>query len=114
MKRGTNNVAWNRVTRSLALSDQDSRCAYCKTRLTETNATADHVVPKARKGSNRRENIAAACKPCNRAKGDMSKGQFQKAVKHGKGGFAIQLAWMRRSINVATDRAVRNIERACR
>ena len=114
MKHGTDNRAWNRVTRSMALADQEGRCGYCKTRLSQDTVTADHIIPRSRGGSNRRVNIVASCRACNAAKGDMSLQKFLKAVKACDGGFAIKLAWVRRSINLATDRAVRNIERACR
>lgn len=114
VKHGTDNRAWNRVTRSIALADQEGRCAYCRTRLCQSTTTADHVVPRAHRGSDRRENIVAACGACNSIKGHMSAAAFKKLVKRGEGSFAIQLAWVRRSINLATDRAVRNIERTCR
>ncbi len=114
MKHGTDNFAWKQVARSMALAEQEGRCAYCRTRLTQADATADHVIPRKRRGSDRSDNIVAACGPCNSAKGHMSAARFKKAVKAREGGFAIQLAWLRRSINLATDRAVRNIERACR
>lgn len=100
----------------MALAEQEGRCAYCRTRLTQADATADHVIPRKRRDSDRGSNIVAACGPCNSAKGHMSKAAFKKLVKQGAGSprFAIQLAWVHRSINLATDRAVRNIERACR
>lgn len=44
------------------------RCAYCKKKA----ETIDHVVPRARGGTNSWENCVAACFPCNNRKADMS------------------------------------------
>lgn len=47
-------------------------CAYCHVGLTDDNRTLDHVIPRARGGSNATENLVLACVKCNREKGDMS------------------------------------------
>ncbi len=46
---------------------QNHRCAYCSQSLP---LTLDHVIPLARGGKHVRENILAACKPCNSRKSD--------------------------------------------
>lgn len=44
------------------------RCHYC--REERRGRTVDHIVPLARGGSNRKENLIPACGPCNQAKGN--------------------------------------------
>lgn len=45
-------------------------CHYCKEKFPVAEMTEDHIVPKARNGSNKLFNIVPACKPCNGAKGN--------------------------------------------
>jgi 5-methylcytosine-specific restriction endonuclease McrA len=45
-----------------------NRCTYCGRPLNLRNATRDHIVPKIQGGSNRQENLTAACETCNVAK----------------------------------------------
>lgn len=45
-------------------------CQYCGQRLPAEDLTYDHVVPRARGGLTRWENIATSCSPCNHRKGD--------------------------------------------
>jgi 5-methylcytosine-specific restriction endonuclease McrA len=53
-------------TRQGVLNRDAQTCAYCGGRA----ETMDHVVPKSRGGRHVWENVVAACKPCNAAKGD--------------------------------------------
>lgn len=46
----------------------DHECAYCGGHAT----TMDHIVPKARGGKNKWENVTAACRKCNGMKSDNS------------------------------------------
>ncbi len=50
------------------------RCAYC--RQTHVPLQIEHIVPKARDGSNRVSNLTTACKPCNDAKGTRTAAEF--------------------------------------
>lgn len=104
-------AAFIRVYREQARIEQKSRCKYCQERLSARSATADHVKPRSKQGSDRRENIVAACEPCNKAKGSMSVGEFQKLLHSFPAGHDIQilLAWSRRRINLAVARAERRI-----
>lgn len=52
------------------LLEQHPRCRWCSKTLTTRTATLEHVVPKAQGGTNRWENLALACKPCNVKRGD--------------------------------------------
>ena len=44
------------------LAKSNGRCAYCKH---EAKLTMDHVIPLSRGGSHTKENVVAACGPCN-------------------------------------------------
>lgn len=106
-------AAFIRVYREQARIDQKSRCKYCQERITARTATADHVKPRSRNGSDRKDNIVAACQPCNAAKGSMSVAEFQKllhAFPTGHG-IPILMAWSRRRINLAVARSERRIMR---
>ncbi len=50
------------------------KCAYCK--ATNVRVQIEHIVPKARDGSNRVSNLTIACKPCNDAKGKRTAAEF--------------------------------------
>jgi hypothetical protein len=71
------------------------------------------VIPVALNGGHFRENIKAACKPCNRLKGALSVNQFMKRVKHASTGDNIEflLARFRRRVNLQIIRSC-NVIRA--
>jgi 5-methylcytosine-specific restriction endonuclease McrA len=43
----------------------DHRCLYCGGQFSRSELTRDHVVPISRGGSDKWENLVAACKRCN-------------------------------------------------
>jgi len=49
--------------------DSDGFCSYCGTELPPMEGSFDHVVPYARGGANRKDNIVRSCLSCNREKG---------------------------------------------
>jgi 5-methylcytosine-specific restriction endonuclease McrA len=49
-------------------------CAYCG--ATDLPLQVEHIVPKARGGTNRVSNLAIACEPCNQAKGQQTAAEF--------------------------------------
>ena len=51
-------------------------CAYCG--KSNCRLQLDHIVPRAKGGSNRASNLTLACEPCNRAKGDQDIREFLK------------------------------------
>lgn len=53
--------------REYLLAKWDHACAYCGVKDVPLNL--DHIVPRARGGSNRVSNLVCACIPCNEAKG---------------------------------------------
>ena len=66
-----------RIVAALIERDGDL-CAYCRQPFDEERpATVDHVVPRSRGGSNELDNLVAACRPCNQAKGAMSAVAFR-------------------------------------
>lgn len=66
----------NLKSREALIIEQNGRCAYCGDNL-DNNSTIDHVVPRARGGSDDDCNLVAACPDCNRAKGAMLPSQLR-------------------------------------
>ncbi len=60
----------DRLFEELARGAQHYPCTYCRTNLRRRALTIDHVVPRARGGTNARTNVVLACWPCNGTKGD--------------------------------------------
>lgn len=46
------------------------KCQYCGSKVTSSEFTYEHVIPRARGGKTSWENIVVACTPCNQRKGD--------------------------------------------
>ncbi len=46
----------------------DNRCLYCGLQYTRSELTRDHVIPSSRGGTDKWENVVAACRRCNWAK----------------------------------------------
>lgn len=47
-----------------------NRCQYCGCSLNSKNSSIDHILPSSRGGKSTWQNLAAACKPCNKRKGN--------------------------------------------
>jgi hypothetical protein len=60
----------DRERRLVILSRDRNACVYCTNSLAEDNFVLDHVVPVAKGGTNRKQNLVAACEPCNRRRGE--------------------------------------------
>jgi 5-methylcytosine-specific restriction endonuclease McrA len=60
--------------REYVLQKFDHTCAYCN--ATGVPLQIEHLVPKARGGSDRVSNLAAACAPCNQRKGTQTAAEF--------------------------------------
>ena len=73
--------AFIRAHRQDAVIEQNGFCCYCQEPITVRSATADHVQARARGGSNSRDNLVAACQPCNKTKGAMSEKAFRAAIE---------------------------------
>lgn len=59
-------------SRKIVFSRDNWTCQFCNTKLSQHDATIDHVVPKSKGGQTNWINCVTACKPCNRKKGDKS------------------------------------------
>lgn len=94
-------TAFRRSFREDARQAQLGFCAYCEERLTARTATADHVQARHTFGLDHRNNIVAACEPCNKLKGHMPEPQFRKQLETPVSGrpLAFWLAWSRLRIN---------------
>jgi 5-methylcytosine-specific restriction endonuclease McrA len=60
--------------REYLLEKWGRQCVYC--RATNVRLQIEHIVPKARDGSNRVSNLTIACKPCNDVKGKRTAAEF--------------------------------------
>jgi hypothetical protein len=64
--------------KEFVLSNRNAKCIYCETKLTEDNATTDHIIPIASGGNNCKVNLMVCCQPCNSERGIMP---FKKYLK---------------------------------
>lgn len=55
-------------TRFFILMRDGFKCQYCKKQLANEELEIDHLFPRSMGGSDNQENLASACKPCNRQK----------------------------------------------
>lgn len=117
MKKWTANEArrsetmFRRMYRDDAIREQKWRCVYCREPIRAS--TADHVRPLKAGGCTRRDNIKAACQPCNYAKGHMAVEAF-KAILMARElprglSVSLMLAWSRQRIWRRVARAERHI-----
>lgn len=60
--------------REYMLEKWGRKCAYCGAE--NTPLQVEHIVPKARGGSNRVSNLTLACQPCNQSKGSQTAAEF--------------------------------------
>ena len=60
--------------RESLLEKWERRCAYCH--KTDVPLEVEHIVPRARGGSNRVSNLTLACEPCNKKKGTQAAAEF--------------------------------------
>lgn len=56
--------AWRRLREQVLA--EEPHCRWCHT---APSTCVDHVLPRARGGDDRRENLAGSCQPCNLARG---------------------------------------------
>jgi 5-methylcytosine-specific restriction endonuclease McrA len=59
------NIKFNR--RNIWLRDK-GRCLYCGNKVSQSNFTFDHVIPRSKGGLTHWDNIVVSCHPCNQKK----------------------------------------------
>ena len=59
-----------KVTKKNIWLRDGGRCQYCEKKISLSDATVDHVIPKSRGGENNWENVTLACSKCNQKKGN--------------------------------------------
>lgn len=64
-----NKESWLRF-RAKLLASQDYRCAYCETSLKGKRMNVEHILAIKHGGTNKIENLVAACAECNKEKGN--------------------------------------------
>lgn len=57
------------LTNRLLFRRDGYRCMYCGVKSATSVLTRDHIIPRAQHGPDKWENVVAACKRCNNAKG---------------------------------------------
>ena len=67
---------YNKNLREFIFSKTKGRCSYCKEKATEI----DHIVPRAKGGSNSTYNLTPACRSCNEKKSNLSLKEFGKLM----------------------------------
>lgn len=72
---------WKNIYRADAYRRQGGKCCYCREPMTRETVSADHVVARRNGGITSRENIKAACKDCNAAKGHMTEKKFKALLR---------------------------------
>jgi 5-methylcytosine-specific restriction endonuclease McrA len=58
-----------------------AKCQYCHLKITKTESTYDHVIPKSQGGRTTWDNIVIACKDCNQKKGGRTPSQAKMGLK---------------------------------
>lgn len=72
------NIAFKKVEREHLCKLQNYSCYYCKTPITITNATLDHIIPISECGGyHSYSNCVASCEKCNQEKGNKSVEEFE-------------------------------------
>jgi 5-methylcytosine-specific restriction endonuclease McrA len=73
VKRRTTGYAKNFIEKN-----KNSSCIYCQTKLTQENATSDHIVPISNGGNNCQVNLIVCCSSCNTERGNTNFIEFIK------------------------------------
>lgn len=62
--------------RNKAAERQGWHCYYCTAPMTVETCTADHLIPVCKGGTDRKDNIVAACVKCNSRKREMTAEEY--------------------------------------
>jgi len=58
------------------VSNKNAKCIYCERKLTQENATTDHIIPISNGGNNCQVNLMVCCFDCNNERGNMEFKQY--------------------------------------
>ena len=67
---------YQKELKSFIFNRSNGKCVYCGTKATEI----DHVIPRAKGGTNSVHNLVASCKSCNKMKSNLTLKEFGKLV----------------------------------
>lgn len=56
-------------------------CYYCNEPLSFRQATVEHLIPRARGGTNSRDNVTISCGPCNHNRRDFTHEEWKKIIE---------------------------------
>lgn len=59
------------IAKDFVRNHRNITCPYCGCKMTENNATADHIIPISKGGNNSQVNIIICCSECNNDRGNM-------------------------------------------
>lgn len=107
---------FKKMYREDALREQKFECLYCNNRETFKTVTAEHKKCRVNGGSNNKENIAATCERCNKAKGYLNHDKFNRIVKSKDMPDDVRYmsSWFARRLNDRIKKMKQNLERVCR
>ncbi len=71
-----------RFSRRNIFERDNNTCQYCGKRLSKSDLTIDHVVPRSRGGGDSWGNLVLACVPCNVKKGDKTPQEADMPLIH--------------------------------
>ena len=74
-----------RKQKHVLFGEQEGKCAGCKILFPFPNLTIDHVVPRARGGTDHLENLQLLCGACNSIKGDREMAYLMARLKEREG-----------------------------
>lgn len=63
------------------LLSRSKTCYFCGAGMTRRTVTREHLTPVSRGGKDSADNVVAACRRCNSAKGDMTEAEFVAWVR---------------------------------
>ena len=67
----------------LLLKAVEGRCFYCEREFRyNSRTTLDHVIPRSRGGTDRRDNLRLCCPRCNSHKADLTPAEWLKQLEH--------------------------------
>lgn len=64
--------------------NKETKCIYCETKLTNDNATTDHIVPISEGGNNAQINLVVVCFDCNNGRGNLEFSEFMRIKNPGR------------------------------